>query len=91
MLTILAREELRQRPVVTERLALVPIDSSDGQDFWFAVNGSRDTLRRFLPWVAYHSDVTASARFCEACAMDLETCDCANPRPAVVARMPPNA
>ncbi len=29
--------------------------------------------------------------FCEACAMDLETCDCANPRPAVVARMPPNA
>ena len=70
MLTILAREELRQRPVVTERLALVPIDSTDGQDFWFAVNGSRDSLRRYLPWVQFHGDITASMRFCEACALD---------------------
>lgn len=29
--------------------------------------------------------------FCEACAMDLATCDCASPRPAVVVRVPPNA
>lgn len=29
--------------------------------------------------------------FCEACAMDLATCDCAAPRPAVVVRVPPNA
>ena len=29
--------------------------------------------------------------FCEACAMDLATCDCASPRPAVVVRKPPNA
>ena len=28
--------------------------------------------------------------FCEACAMDLATCDCATPRPAVVVRVPPN-
>lgn len=28
--------------------------------------------------------------FCEACAMDLATCDCASPRPAVVVRKPPN-
>lgn len=70
MLTILAREELRQRPVLTDRLVLVPIDSTDGQDFWFAVNGSRDSLRRFLPWVQFHADVTASMRFCEACALD---------------------
>lgn len=70
MLTILPREELRLRPVITERMHLVPIDATDGQDFWFAVNGSRETLRRFLPWVAYHADVTASARFCEACAID---------------------
>ena len=29
--------------------------------------------------------------FCEACAMDLATCDCVNPRPAVVVRVPLNA
>jgi ribosomal-protein-serine acetyltransferase len=70
MLTILPRDELRQRPVLTERFALLPIDPSDGQDLWFAVNGSRDSLRRFLPWVQFHGDITASMRFTEACALD---------------------
>ncbi|MBK8251693.1 MAG: GNAT family N-acetyltransferase [Polyangiaceae bacterium] len=70
MLTVLAREELTAHPVVTDRLFLVPIDVNDGQDLWFAVNGSRDTLRRFLPWVSYHNDITASVRFAEACALD---------------------
>ena len=70
MLTILAREDLRQRPVLTERLALLPIDPSDGQDFWFAVQSSRDSLKRWLPWVQFHGDITSSMRFCEACAAD---------------------
>jgi ribosomal-protein-serine acetyltransferase len=70
MLTIIAREELRSRPILTERLALVPIDTTDGQDMWFAVNGSRDALKRWLPWVQFHGDVTSSMRFAEACALD---------------------
>ena len=32
MLTVLAREDLRARPILTERLALVPMDPTDGQD-----------------------------------------------------------
>lgn len=70
MLTVLAREELLARPIVTERLSLTPMDPSDGQDLWFAVDGSRATLRRFLPWVSFHGDITASMRFAEACALD---------------------
>ena len=70
MLTILAREDLIARPVVTERMVLLPIDTTDGQDLWFSVNGSRETLKRFLPWVQYHGDITASMRFTEACALD---------------------
>jgi ribosomal-protein-serine acetyltransferase len=70
MLTVLAREDLRARPILTERLALLPIDPSDGQDLWFAVNGSRVELARFLPWVQFHDDITASMRFTEACALD---------------------
>lgn len=70
MLTILAREDLIARPLMTERMVLLPIDTTDGQDLWFSVNGSRETLRRFLPWVQYHGDITASMRFTEACALD---------------------
>ncbi|MEZ4295803.1 MAG: GNAT family protein [Polyangiaceae bacterium] len=70
MLTILSREELTASPLHTERLVLLPIDPTDGEELWFAVDGSRATLRRFLPWVQYHNDITASARFAEACALD---------------------
>jgi ribosomal-protein-serine acetyltransferase len=70
MLTILAREDLIARPLMTERMVLLPIDTTDGQDLWFSVNGSRETLKRFLPWVQYHGDITASMRFTEACALD---------------------
>lgn len=70
MLTVLAREDLRARPLLTERLALTPLEPSDGQDLWFAVNSSRAELRRWLPWVQFHDDITASMRFAEACALD---------------------
>lgn len=70
MLTVAAREELRARPLLTDRLALLPIDPTDGQDLWFAVNGSRAELGRWLPWVQFHDDITASMRFTEACALD---------------------
>lgn len=70
MLAVLAREDLVARPLLTERLLLLPIDPTDGQDLWFAVNGSRETLKRYLPWVHFHNDITASMRFTEACALD---------------------
>lgn len=70
MLTVLARDELLARPILTERLALRPIDAADGQDLWFAVDGSRATLKRYLPWVHFHGDITASMRFTEACMLD---------------------
>lgn len=70
MLSLIPREELRARPILTERLALLPMDPSDGQDMWFAVNSSREALKRWLPWVQFHSDITSSMRFTEASALD---------------------
>jgi ribosomal-protein-serine acetyltransferase len=70
VLAIPARGDLHKRPVETERLLLVPVDPSDGHELWFAVNGSRATLQRWLPWVQYHVDPVSSGRFAEACASD---------------------
>lgn len=70
MLVIPARAELRSSPIETERLMLLPVDPSDGPELWFAVNGSRAFLQRWLPWVQFHTDPGASARFAEACAAD---------------------
>ncbi len=70
MLTVLARDDLRRAPLLSQRFALVPIDPVDGQDLWFAVQSSRPELKRWLPWVQFHDDVTASVRFAEACAAD---------------------
>jgi ribosomal-protein-serine acetyltransferase len=70
VLAIPARGDLHKRPVETERLLLVPVDPSDGHELWFAVNGSRSTLQRWLPWVQYHVDPVSSGRFAEACASD---------------------
>lgn len=70
MLVIPARSELRSNPIETERLLLLPVDPSDGPELWFAVNGSRAFLQRWLPWVQFHTDPGASARFAEACAAD---------------------
>ncbi|MEJ7730081.1 MAG: GNAT family protein [Polyangiaceae bacterium] len=64
------RADLRARPLETERLYLAPVDVADGNDLWYAVNGSRAFLQRWLPWVQFHTDPGASARFAEACAND---------------------
>lgn len=64
------RTDLRSRPLETERLFLAPVDVADGNDLWYAVNGSRAFLQRWLPWVQFHTDPGASARFAEACAND---------------------
>ena len=70
MLVIPPRTDVRARPIETERLLLLPVDPADGPELWFAVNGSRSFLQRWLPWVQFHTDPTASARFAEACAAD---------------------
>jgi ribosomal-protein-serine acetyltransferase len=70
MLVIPPRAQLRARPIETERLLLVAIDPTDGPELWLAVNGSRSTLQRWLPWVQFHTDPAASTRFAEACSAD---------------------
>jgi ribosomal-protein-serine acetyltransferase len=70
LLSIPPRAELHQRPIETSRLRLFPVDVNDGQDLWYAVQGSRAELKRWLPWVEYHTDPPSSARFAEACASD---------------------
>ena len=70
MLIVPTRQELRSRPIETERLLLVPIDASDGPEIWHAVSNSRAYLQRWLPWVQFHTDPAASTRFAEACAGD---------------------
>ncbi|AKT43356.1 GNAT family N-acetyltransferase [Chondromyces crocatus] len=72
MLILPPRQELRSRPIETERLLLFPIDGSDGPEIWHAVSSSRSALQRWLPWVQFHTDAAASTRFAEACASDWE-------------------
>ena len=70
MLSIPPRAELVRRPLETPRLRLRGIDRLDGSDLWRAVEGSRPTLQRWLPWVAFNTDESTSDRFAEACADD---------------------
>jgi len=70
MLLIPTRAELRQSPIVTERLTLVPLDSADAAELWQVVDGSREWLQRWLPWVPYQKESDSSLRFAEASAAD---------------------
>lgn len=70
MLNIPSKSEMRARPLETERLFLLPVDPMDGPELWLAVNGSRAFLQRWLPWVQFHTDPSASVRFAEACVND---------------------
>lgn len=70
MLTIPSRAAARRSPLETARLALVPIEPSDGPELWQAVEGSRWHLERWLPWVPFNNSPEASHRYAEACAAD---------------------
>jgi ribosomal-protein-serine acetyltransferase len=70
MLVVPTRAELRVRPLETPRLVLTPIDTSDAQDLWLAVEGSRAHLEPWLPWVPFTSDPDASYRYADASAAD---------------------
>ena len=67
---LLSRAALRERPLQTGRLSLGPVEPTDGPEFWLAVDGSRQHLGRWLPWVPYQSEPASSARFVEACCAD---------------------
>jgi ribosomal-protein-serine acetyltransferase len=70
MLVIPPRSELRHRPVETPRLLLAPVDPADAAELWLAIDGSREHLRKWLPWVPFNADPSANHRFVDACAAD---------------------
>ncbi|HWL87539.1 MAG TPA: GNAT family protein [Polyangiaceae bacterium] len=70
MLAVPPRVELRLRPLETRRLYLLPIDSSDANDLWHAVDSSRRELEPWLPWVPFNVDPDASFRYADASALD---------------------
>jgi ribosomal-protein-serine acetyltransferase len=70
MLVIPPRAEIRAHPIETSRLLLSPVEPSDAPELWLAVDGSREHLERWLPWVPFNSDPAANQRFTDACAAD---------------------
>ncbi|MBK6693244.1 MAG: GNAT family N-acetyltransferase [Myxococcales bacterium] len=70
MLAVPTRAELRSRPLTTARLMLAPIETKDAHDLWYAVEGSRTELERWLPWVPFTVDPEASFRYADASAQD---------------------
>jgi ribosomal-protein-serine acetyltransferase len=69
-LSIPSRLTIRKAPLEGPRLVLLPIDGSDSQDLWEAVDHSRWHLERWLPWVPFNNTPEASQRYAEACAAD---------------------
>src|SRR5437868_4834728 len=70
MLVVPPRLETRAHPIETPRLLLTPVESSDAAELWLAVDGSREHLAAWLPWVPFNSDPMANQRFTDACASD---------------------
>jgi ribosomal-protein-serine acetyltransferase len=70
LLRIPSRILIRQNPLRTARLVLVPIEPSDGPELWRAVESCRAYLERWLPWVPFNDSPEASKRYAEACASD---------------------
>src|SRR3954452_22264412 len=70
MLVVPPRLEIRAHAVETPRLILTPVESSDAAELCLAVDGSRDHLARWLPWVPFNFDPAANQRFTDACASD---------------------
>jgi hypothetical protein len=68
MLVVPPRGEIRGHPIETPRLLLAPVESGDASELWQAVDGSREHLGEWLPWVPFNSDPAANQRFTDACA-----------------------
>ncbi len=72
-LAIPPRASARQHPLESPRLLLQPLDTTDAQELWAAIEGSRQHLGRWLPWVPFTDSLTATLRFIEASAIDWDT------------------
>ena len=70
MFAIPSRIELRTHGIQSSRVRLVPVDVADAREIWDVVDASRSWLQRWLPWVPFQKDPTASLRFAEACASE---------------------
>jgi ribosomal-protein-serine acetyltransferase len=70
MLSVPSRSELRGHPLESARLVLTPIEASDSNDLWVAIDGSRAHLEPWLPWVPFNNDPDASYRYADASASD---------------------
>ena len=70
MLNIPSRTFLKNNPIVTARLELKPMDMADTTELWEAIDGSRQHLQRWLPWVPYNDSEEASIRFASASISD---------------------
>ena len=70
MVKLPTRASIRSSPIASPRLLLYPIDASDAQELWLAVEESRNYLYPWLPWVPFQRDEPATLRFAEACVAD---------------------
>jgi ribosomal-protein-serine acetyltransferase len=61
---------LRAEPLRTERTRLTPIDASDGPELWDVIEGSREHLERWLPWVPFNNTPEARPALRQRCASD---------------------
>jgi ribosomal-protein-serine acetyltransferase len=70
MLVAIARGFARQRPIVTARIELVPVELAHAREFFEAVCDSRAELQRFLPWTPFVTTRAQAHNYCEASASE---------------------
>ncbi len=73
MLNIPSRTYFHNNPITTTRLALEPLELADTGEIWEVIDGSRQHLQRWLPWVPYNDSEEASQRFASASTSDWDS------------------
>ncbi len=69
-LRIPSRSRVRNAPLIGQNILLTPVDPADGPELWEVVDGSRNHLEQWLPWVPFNNTPVASQRYAESCAAD---------------------
>jgi ribosomal-protein-serine acetyltransferase len=72
-LSIPSRSTMRNAPLTTARLVLLPMEFGESADLWEAIEESRWHLERWLPWVPYNNCLDAVQRHAEASAGDWDS------------------
>lgn len=73
MLAIPPRAELRARPISGQRVDLIPMEGHAAAELWEVVDGSRDWLQPWLPWVPYQKSIESAQRFADASVADWDS------------------